>query len=204
MVVCRKRTRWFDLPHPLLSFCFSPPPTCVSRRSSRSRHENGFSFALYSLSLPLRFDLLFLHPLQFPTRENEPFFPPPARVNNVSWCGQRETPSFDICSKVIVRRTGEKDDTVVPFDRERRSTRFVSRRCLSFPLERRRPSKIGAGYRGEGQPICRAQPKNWKARERRKDREQRDRFYFVLFIGATSANEPLRPHDSIGSVSLFR
>ena len=53
MVVCRKRTRWFDLPHPLLSFCFSPPPTCVSRRSSRSRHENGFSFALYSLSLSL-------------------------------------------------------------------------------------------------------------------------------------------------------
>ena len=59
MVVCRKRTRWLNLPRLLLSFCFSPPPTCVSRRSSRSRHENAFSFALYyyyyyySLSLSL-------------------------------------------------------------------------------------------------------------------------------------------------------
>lgn len=47
--MCRKRTRWLDLPH--LSRP-SASSTHVSRRSSRSRRENGFSFALYSSPPP--------------------------------------------------------------------------------------------------------------------------------------------------------
>lgn len=82
----------------------------------------------------------------------------------------RETPSFDICSKVIVHRT-VKETIQSRCSIVKRSWMRLVFDDVKLPLGRRR-FKNGAGYSGECRPICREQSKNWKAREGgRKDRE---------------------------------
>lgn len=170
------------------------PSTHVSSRSSRSRHENGFSFALSrSFHLPL----CLLPSLSFLTFSSSILFHPPnAR-------GER-TVSLIRHALITYLDADERNLPVRHMFQSHcaRSIR-VSSHVVFDHVGEATVREIGAGRWWR-------EPANLSRRIGRLARVEKDRgghrfgFRFALFIRATLAGDPLRSHDSTDTLDFDR